>query len=75
MTISAYTQPTHLIFGTVIDIVNIFYHTENQVAGLCVGGDMDFIFWFVPWSNWSLTAHPENFKKNHVSRISRGRPV
>ena len=36
--ISAYTQPTHLIFGTVIDIVSIFYHTKNQVGGLCVGG-------------------------------------
>ena len=25
--------PTHLIFGTVIDIVSIFYHTKNQVVG------------------------------------------
>ena len=27
--ISAYTQPTHLIFGTLIDMVSIFYHTKN----------------------------------------------
>ena len=39
--ISAYTKPTHLIFGTVIDIVNIFYHTKNQVGGLCVGGNQN----------------------------------
>ena len=32
---SAYTQPTHLIFGTVIYIAGIFYHTKNQVGG-CV---------------------------------------
>ena len=25
-------QPTFLIFGTVIDIVSIFYHAKNQVA-------------------------------------------
>ena len=36
--ISAYTQPTDLIFGTVTDMVRIFYHTKNQVGGLCVGG-------------------------------------
>ena len=36
--ISAYTQPTHLIFGTVIDIANVLYHAKNQVGGLCVGG-------------------------------------
>ena len=28
----AYTQPTHLIFGTVTDIVMIFHHTKNQVV-------------------------------------------
>ena len=26
------TPPTHLICGTVIDIVSIFYHTKNQVG-------------------------------------------
>ena len=36
--IYSYTKPTHLIFGTVIDIVSIFYHTKNQVGGLCIGG-------------------------------------
>ena len=36
--ISAYTQPTHLIFGTVIDTGSIFYHAKNQVGGSCVGG-------------------------------------
>ena len=36
--ISVYTQPTRLIFGTVIVIVSIFYHDKNQVGGLCVGG-------------------------------------
>ena len=36
--ISAYTQPTKMIFGTVLDMVGIFYHTKNQVGGLCVGG-------------------------------------
>ena len=34
------SQPTHLIFGTVIYMVSIFYHTTNQVGGLCVGGDL-----------------------------------
>ena len=38
--ISAYTQPTHFIFGRLIDIVSIFYLTKTQVRGLCVGGDM-----------------------------------
>ena len=33
--IYAYTQLTHLIFGTII----IFYHTKNQVGELCVGGE------------------------------------
>ena len=29
---------THALdFGAVIDIVSIFYHTKNQVDGLCVG--------------------------------------
>ena len=42
--ISAYTQPTHFIFGRVIDIVSIFYHTKDQVRGLCVGGDMAILF-------------------------------
>ena len=31
---SAYAQTTHLIFGTVIDIVRIFYRTQNQVGWL-----------------------------------------
>ena len=35
MTIS---PPTHLIFGTVIDIVSIFYQTKNNVGGSYVGG-------------------------------------
>ena len=35
--ISAYAQPAHWIFSTVIDIVMIFYHTKNQVGGLCIG--------------------------------------
>ena len=38
MTISAYKQPTDLIFGTVLDIFNIFYHTKNQVGELCLAG-------------------------------------
>ena len=42
--ISAYTQPTHFIFGRVIDIVSIFYLTKNEVRGLCVGGDMAILF-------------------------------
>ena len=33
----SYTQPTYLIFSTVIDIVSIFCHTKNQVGGSCVG--------------------------------------
>ena len=33
----AISPPTH-IFGALIDIVTIFYHTKNQVGGLCVGG-------------------------------------
>ena len=41
---AAYTQPTHLIFGSGIDIVSIFYRTKNQVRGLCVGGDMSILF-------------------------------
>ena len=36
--ISAYIQPTHLIFGTVIYIFSIFCHAKNQVGGSCVGG-------------------------------------
>ena len=39
----AISPPTHnprLIFGTGIDIVSIFYRTNNQVRRLCVGGDM-----------------------------------
>ena len=35
--ISLHTHTTS-IFGTVIDIASIFYHTKNQVGGLCVGG-------------------------------------
>ena len=47
---SAYTQPTHLIFGMVKDAANIYYCTKNQVGGLCVGGDIVILFfWFVPW--------------------------
>ena len=38
MTISPPTQPTDVIFGRVIDIASIFYHTKNQVGGSCVGG-------------------------------------
>ena len=38
--ISAYAEPTHLIFGTVIDILSIFYNTKNLASGLCVGGDI-----------------------------------
>ena len=37
---SAYTQPTHLIFGKVKNTDNIYYSTKNQVRGLCVGGDL-----------------------------------
>ena len=36
--------PTYLIFGTGIDIVSIFYHTKNQVRGLCVGGNVVILF-------------------------------
>ena len=36
--IFAYTQLTHLIFRTVIDIVSIVYYTKNNVGWLCVGG-------------------------------------
>ena len=50
ITISLPTQPTHLIFGTGIDIVSIFYHTENKVAGLCVGE--------VSIQPGGLTTHP-----------------
>ena len=28
----------HLICDTVIYMVGVFYHTKNQVGGLCVGG-------------------------------------
>ena len=31
-------------FGTVKDIVSIFYGAKNQVRGLCVGGDMGILF-------------------------------
>ena len=40
-------QPTHLIFGRVIDIVSMFYLTKNQVRGLCVGGDMAIYFFAI----------------------------
>ena len=50
--ISAYTQPMHLILGTVIDIVSIFYYTKNPVGGLWVGGV----------SNGSLTMHSSYLK-------------
>ena len=33
-----------------------------KIRGLCVGGDMDFIFWFVPWSNLGLTEHSKKGK-------------
>ena len=36
---SAYTQPTHRIFGMVKDVDNIYYCTKNQMRGFCVGGD------------------------------------
>ena len=42
--ISAYTQPTHFIVGTIKDADIIFYSTKNQVRGLCVGGDMVILF-------------------------------
>ena len=45
MTISAYTTPTHLIFGT----ENICYSTKNQGRGLCVGGDMTILFFGSFW--------------------------
>ena len=69
--ISAYTQPAHLIFGTVIDIVSIFYHTKKHVGGLCVGGDMDFNFLFV---SWELTAQ-KNFEKNRNFGVPGKLPV
>ena len=33
---SAYAQPTHLIFGTVKNIANVFHHTKTQMRRLCV---------------------------------------
>ena len=48
-----------MIFGTVIDIGSIFYHTKNQVGGVCAGGDMDFINWFALWSNWNYSSLAE----------------
>ena len=42
--ISAYTTPTHFIFGTEY-IDSIFYRTKNQVRWrLCVDGDMVILF-------------------------------
>ena len=46
--ISAYTKPTQQIYGMLKDAGNTYYCTKNQVRGLCAGGDMDVIFWFVP---------------------------
>ena len=34
----------HLIFDTVKDIVSIFFRTENQMRGLCVGRDRVILF-------------------------------
>ena len=53
--ISAYTYPT-LIFGMVKDTANIYYCTKNQVWGFCVGGNMEFISWLVPWSKWNYSS-------------------
>ena len=41
---SAYTQPTHVIFGMVKDADNIYYCTKNQVRELCVVRDMVILF-------------------------------
>ena len=38
--ISAYTTPTHTLFGTVEDIARVFDRFKNQVRGLCVRGDI-----------------------------------
>ena len=40
---SAYTTPTQSVFGTVKDIANSFYHTKNQVRGLCVSGHIPIL--------------------------------
>ena len=37
---SAYTQPVQLIFCMVKYADNIYYRTEKQMRGLCVGEDM-----------------------------------
>ena len=41
---SAYTQPTHQIFGVVKDAENIYHCTQYQMRRLCVGGDMVIVF-------------------------------
>ena len=47
---TAYTQPTYVIFGMVKDADNIYYMycAKNQVRGLCAGGDMVIIFFSDP---------------------------
>ena len=41
-------RTTHLIFGSAKDIVSIFYSTKKQMRVLCVGGDMDILFFSDP---------------------------
>ena len=37
---SAYAQPTHLIFGTIKGTEHLFRRTKNGVHRYCVGGNM-----------------------------------
>ena len=51
--ISVYTQPTHLILGTVKDTGSkdtgsIFYRTKNQMRELCAGGNTVIFFFSDP---------------------------
>ena len=52
--ISAYTQPTHLIFGTVKDIFSI----KNEMRRLSISGDMVILFLSDP----AVFATTQNFK-------------
>ena len=60
-----YTQPTHLIFGTVIDIVRIFYHTKKLVGG---SGGVDGVLnearriSYLPWQN--RRARPDEYHRD-----------
>ena len=65
---STYAKPTHMIFGTVKDFVNVFDRTKNkEICRIFVGGDI-LILIFTLWpqgvveteESWTLNICLEN---------------